>query len=137
MAKSETRKFFEFVPAVLDEIGQRQNFRCAVCGTNLGRGNTKILVNYHHVVPVQSGNPANRSHDFIRSADNGVLLCDESAAKSRSESCHGLVAHGESRFGTFAAYADAFPYSHGGDKEAHRSWVRSLNDRSRAVYTPG
>ena len=133
----DKRKHFSFSSETLKEIARRQEYVCAVCGTNLGAGNTKILVNYHHVIGVQSGNPANPNHNFIRTADNGVMVCDESADKPRGESCHGVVAHGESRFAGFSAYAEAFSYSHGRTgSEEHMKWVKRMADNARKVFGP-
>ncbi|MCA9759472.1 MAG: hypothetical protein KDA27_27000 [Candidatus Eisenbacteria bacterium] len=131
----DKRAYFSFSDETQREIARRQNYVCAVCGTSLGAGNTRILVNFHHVIGVQSGNPANPAHTFIRTADNGVMVCDESVDKTRAESCHGLVAHGESRFAGFSAYANAFPYSHGrGASGRHRQWVKWIEERAGFVF---
>lgn len=131
----DKRKHFSFTASTQRAIAERQKFVCAVCGTNLGAGNTRILVNYHHVIGVQSGNPSDQAHAFIKTVDNGVMVCDESADRPRSDSCHGQVAHGESRFAGFSAYAEAFPYSHGrGGAAAHQAWVKMLAEKARIVF---
>ncbi len=133
---SAQRKFFSFTSTTQAEIAKRQSYLCAVCGTNLGAGNTSILVNYHHVIGVQSANPSNSAHAFIRTSINGVMVCDTSEDRTRSESCHGLVAHGQSHFAGFSAYADAFPYSHGaGGASAHQHWARLLGEKARLIFS--
>jgi hypothetical protein len=135
MANVNKRQYFKFGDEAIQEINERQQYRCAHCGKHLGHWNCKTLGSYHHVVPVQAGNPADPDDEFIKSADNGVLLCDRSAKidEGEVESCHGAVAHGGGRYRTFVAYASEFPFSHGGDIEEHEAWAQTVETHFRRL----
>lgn len=60
---------FEFSDDTKRAIYLRQQGVCAHCGN-------RVINQYHHVVPRQSGDPNNMTHGWLASEINGVGLCD-------------------------------------------------------------
>src|SRR5262245_7104676 len=79
---------FDFSRTIKRDASLRQNNKCAHCGDEL----TDLLDHAHHVVPNQTGNPAARQDNWLRSLENCVVLCD---------TCHTRV-HQDGRFRTGA-----------------------------------
>lgn len=136
MADDAYRKHYAFTDAVQEEVGKRQNWLCAACGKSLGTGNTTTLANVHHVIPAIAGTPSNSADDFIKTADNGVLLCDDSTDedKTRGDHCHAQVGHGGGRFKSFAGFLDAFKHSHGEDTTKHAKWVQKMSAKKPSKW---
>jgi len=121
---------FEFDKPTMRAIGDRCNYRCAVCCKNLGNDLVRTLTNYHHVIPSSAGDPSKQAHvDFISSAENGVMLCSLSShTRSAKDTCHGRVAHGDGRFAGFTADPEAFKHSHHMSKEKHSDWAKRVRE---------
>jgi hypothetical protein len=78
----------------------------------------------HHVVPNQCGNPADPTHQWLRTLVNCVLVCHQ---------CHQRVHEdGDTKLGAVAP-PKYFPYSHK-DPAAHRKWARQLRQLSSAIW---
>lgn len=105
---------FEFSDTVKREAFFRQWNLCAHCGVNL----VDEYDNAHHILPNQAGNSDNKDHDWIRSADNCVILCNP---------CHDRV-HGNGHFKNGpVAPPEYFPFSHGRQKFLHHSWANKMS----------
>ena len=93
----------------------RQDGRCAACTRDL----SDLLEHAHHVVPKQTGKPSVLADQWLRSADNCVILCDQ---------CH-TAYHGHGRFRNVTAEPAVFKFSHGKNAVAHRQWLVQANLR--------
>jgi hypothetical protein len=114
---------FDFDDATKDQARFRQFGRCAVCGRSMN----SLYEHAHHVVPNQSGNPANSAHAWLRSAENCVVLCDV---------CHYAIHEsGRYRQGGVAP-PSYFTHSHGKDRVAHQAWVDGLEHRMELLWGP-
>ena len=99
----------------------RQHCVCAHCGDHLD----ETYEHAHHVVPNQTGTPGNPAHQWIKSVDNCVVLC---------EACHDRV-HEDGHFRNGAvAPAEYFTHSHGDNSLAHQQWVIQLNLQATRVW---
>lgn len=113
---------FSFSPSVKREARLRQYGKCAHCFECL----TDIEEHAHHVVPNQSGNPANPAHAWLSSVDNCVVLCYR---------CHERVHEdGDYRAGAVAP-PEYYPHSHGDNCAAHAQWAMKLNALSRSIWS--
>ncbi len=108
------RAEFRFSDTTKHQAFYRQWNRCAYCGANL----IYKMDHAHHVIPVQSGK-LNDQHDvFLKSLDNCVILCED---------CHLEIGHSGNFTKGPVAMPVTFPYSHGQEKEAHKTWSQQLN----------
>lgn len=99
----------------------RQDGMCAVCGDSLD----DIYEHAHHVIPNQSGEADNVDHEWLKMADNCVVLCEQ---------CHNRVhADGHYRSGPVAP-PSYFKYSHGTSKTRHNYWLSEMSARSRKFW---
>jgi hypothetical protein len=112
---------FDFGTLVRQESRLRQHGRCACCGDILD----DLIEHAHHVVPNQSGSPKDTTHQWLRSTENCVVLC---------EICHERVHQdGNYRLGAVAP-PSYYTYSHGIDRVAHRNWVIQLEKLSTTLW---
>ena len=112
---------YDFKDSVKTKARGRQKGMCALCGEDLDY----MEEHAHHVVPNQSGNPANTKHDWLRSVDNCVIVCDM---------CHNRV-HEDGKFQNGAvAPPSYYQHSHGKFKASHRKWVAMLDSCSKSVW---
>jgi 5-methylcytosine-specific restriction endonuclease McrA len=110
------KRAFEFSELVKNQAFFRQWNRCAHCGHSL----INTFDHAHHVVPNQSGNPNNANHEWLKTVDNCVILC---------EPCHERVhANGHYRNGAVAP-PEYYPYSHGRQKQEHQAWLIRVRPR--------
>ena len=78
---------FEFSIIVQRQVFARQENRCALCGEDVKkmglteqqkeRGQVKGLttIHFHHVLPNQTGDPHNNTHQWLKTSLNCVMLC--------------------------------------------------------------
>jgi hypothetical protein len=113
---------FDFRGLTIKEARFRQANLCAVCGHSL----SQFDVEYgHHVVPNQCGNPADPSHQWIKTLINCVLLCLD---------CHNRVhENGRTKLGAVAP-PSYFPFSHGSASRHHQKWVKDLERKASAIW---
>jgi 5-methylcytosine-specific restriction endonuclease McrA len=112
---------FDFGRPTRDQARFRQFGLCAVCGEDL----VDLEEQAHHVVPNQSGNPANPEHGWLRLVDNCVILC---------EACHSAVhQHGHFRNGAVAP-PSYYEHSHGRNRRLHQGWAAELNARTQLHF---
>ena len=111
---------FDFSKTVIREARLRQNGLCAHCGRKMD----DLWEEAHHAIPNQSGNPNNPDHDWLRTEDNCVVICDP---------CHSRVHNDNTRTGAVAP-PEYYEYSHGGDSIRHSAWVRRLNQRAAKLW---
>jgi hypothetical protein len=112
---------YDFTRGVQDAARLRQSGKCAVCGRNLD----DLEEHAHHVVPNQSGNPNDPNHDWLRTVENCVIICDV---------CHGVVHGGNTQTGGIAP-PSYFVFSHGvKSSPAHVAWSTSLSARAKTLY---
>ena len=113
--KTQQKRPYEFSEKVKRAAISRQRGLCALCGGNFTQ-EEDLMVQFHHVIPNQLGNPADPADDWIRTLINCVLLCDE---------CHEEAHQDNYRTGTLVDVSE-FKNSHGGDRDEHRRWVAQL-----------
>ena len=112
---------FDFGPREKTTARLRQRGLCAHCGDSLG----SVWEEAHHVVPNQSGQAGAPAHQWLKSADNCVILCD---------GCHERV-HEDGKYQKGAvAPPDYYRHSHGGDIAGHRRWAETLERQSRSIW---
>jgi hypothetical protein len=63
---------FDFGTLTRQRTRIRQFGMCAVCGDRLD----DLVEHAHHVIPNQSGNPADADHQALRTVENCVVICD-------------------------------------------------------------
>ncbi|WP_082935617.1 HNH endonuclease [Rhizobium sp. N324] len=76
----------------------RQGLLCAACGIE------DPAFIHHHIIPQQSGDPANASHGILSTLDNCVAIC---------ENCHWVVHQGARWRNGGVAPPSHFKFSHG------------------------
>jgi 5-methylcytosine-specific restriction endonuclease McrA len=119
--RQQVARPFDFDKDTKNNAFFRQLNRCAHCGVSLIDQSDHA----HHVVPNQSGNPANPKHAWLKGVDNCVMLC---------ETFHTRV-HQDGRFRTGAtALREYFPHSHGPDRLAHNNWVKEISAAALTIY---
>lgn len=112
---------FDFKDSVKDKARIRQQALCAQCGEDLNN----LEEHAHHVIPNQSGDPGNTGHDWLRSAENCVIVCDM---------CHWRVhENGKYQQGAVAP-PSYYEHSHGKFKASHRKWVSDLESLSKSIW---
>jgi hypothetical protein len=114
---------FQFGETAKKQARLRQFGLCAVCGHSL----RDLFEHAHHVVPNQSGDPADESHLWLKSELNCVILC---------ELCHEVVHEsGHYRYGAVAP-PEYFRYSHAKDAVAHQRWAGALTEKMKQLWGP-
>lgn len=105
---------YDFTDATQRDARMRQWGLCAHCGERLD----DRWEHAHHVIPNQIGRPGDRADDFLRGADNCVIICEE---------CHSAAhAHGSYRHGAVAP-PTWYLYSHGKHAQGpHAVWCRRI-----------
>ena len=113
---------FDFKEKVKTKARIRQQGMCALCGEDLA----DLEEHAHHVIPNQSGDPSNESHDWLRSAENCVIICDM---------CHDRVhENGKYQKGAVAP-PSYYEHSHGKFADSHRSWVEKLEKDAESIWS--
>ena len=116
---ADTRPF-AFRNGTALEARLRQEGLCAVCGRSLD--NQEEFG--HHVVPNQCGNPADPSHEWLRTVLNCVVVC---------HSCHMRVHQDGKTSKGAVAPPGYFRWSH--KKRAHhRAWAQQVDTASNAIW---
>jgi len=125
---------FDFTDTVKKAAAQRQMKRCALCGKLVtkiplteqqkedGQAKGHTTLEFHHVWPNQVGNAANKSHAWIRTELNCVMLCPD---------CHNESHKNGNTLSGPVLQPSEFQYSHGGDIKKHKEWVASLKQKIR------
>jgi len=120
-------RLYEFHGGVWQTVVKRQDAICAACGKGLAAFNDDgdRDVFGHHVIPDQCGKHRPKYADFLRTAENCVMICKE---------CH-WAAHeyGKYEYG-IVANPDFFQFSHSKRKGEHRAWCETINDRWNLLF---
>ena len=123
---------FDFNETTQKFATQRQMKRCALCGklvvkiplTEQQQDNGQVkghtTLHFHHVWPNQVGNVGNKSHAWIRTELNCVMLCPPCHEESHES--------GNTRSGA-VLHPSEFKYSHGGDLKKHKEWVANITQK--------
>src|SRR3982751_3350456 len=112
---------YDFKDSVKGKARGRQHGMCALCGEELN----DLVEHAHHVVPNQAGDPDKSSHDWLRSVDNCVIIC---------EMCHERVhENGKYQMGAVAP-PSYYPHSHGNFKASHRKCASLLDANSKTIW---
>lgn len=114
------KRAFDFPETIIKQARLRQFGLCAGCGDSL----VDVWEEAHHVIPNQSGNPANQDHGWLRTVENCVIVCD---------TCHDDVHGGNKRLGPVAP-PEYYKHSHGQDLVLHAEWVRGLNVKAASLW---
>jgi 5-methylcytosine-specific restriction endonuclease McrA len=114
---------FSFTDKIKTNSRIRQYGLCAICGDLLD----DEYEHAHHVIPNQSGNPANPLHSWLKESDNCVVLCVP---------CHDRVhENGNYKVGAVAP-PSYFKFSHGKDNLKHKLWLDEMNIKAREFWQP-
>jgi hypothetical protein len=116
------RRPFDFDDAAQEAARFRQWGLCAYCGESLD----DEWEHAHHVIPNQVGQAGREGDEFLRSADNCVILCEQ---------CHEQAHGGNWRTGSVAPAA-WYGYSHGrGGLGAQAAWVARIESEWKRLFT--
>jgi 5-methylcytosine-specific restriction endonuclease McrA len=114
------RRRFEFSPGTKAKARERQDGKCAKCGTNLFYHEEHA----HHVVPNQSGDWEIEDDAYMKTKENCVILCDV---------CHEAVHNLNTRTGAVAP-PSYFRWSHADELDTHFSWAAKLQREANRTF---